>query len=131
MNEGDLAPERRKACRLKVNFTVIYKVKRPLETSMKIGNKEVRALISDLSENGMGIMTELHIPASTILLIQFTLINPKAKADDENRMKSMKIEGEVRYCRFVGDGHRLGILFTQIDRDDKQIISNLVNSGIK
>ena len=113
--------ERRKYKRLDVNFTVIYRVNKPLEVRMMVGNKEVDALMLNLSEGGMCLLTDYNIPIQTILFIKFTLINLNAYRNE--RVKSMQIIAEVRY-NIVTQSHlyRLGVCFTEIDEKDKTAI---------
>ena len=67
--------EKRKSKRLKAEFIVTYKIDKPVEVHMWISDREVDALMLDLSESGMAILTNYDIPASTTLVIKFTLIN--------------------------------------------------------
>jgi len=126
MVEDRLQSERRRHKRLKVNFTVIYRVNKPLEVRMVIGDKEVHALMMDLSEGGMCILTDYNIPTRTNLFIKFVLINLNAYKDE--RVKSMEITGEVRYNLAMQDHlYRIGICFTEIDKKDKVAITNFLN----
>jgi len=119
--------ERRKHERLKVEFTLNYRVDSPLEVRMSIGwDSEVDALMVDLSEGGMAILTSCDIPVSSVLSINFTLINLTA-IEDEERIKTLSITGEVR-SNFTVDktDRRLGIKFTQISQKDKEAIAEFV-----
>ena len=116
-------PERRDTPRVKIDFFVSYKVNRPTEANMWIGNKEVAAQMIDLSEAGMAILTNYQIPASTILSIRFTLMN--LYSDKGERIRTIEIAGEVRYNKLLeGNEYRLGISFTQINEEDKRAIAN-------
>jgi c-di-GMP-binding flagellar brake protein YcgR len=120
--------EKRQHKRLKVNFTVIYRVDKPLEVRMMVGDKEVNALMVDLSEGGMCLLTDYNIPTGTVLLIKFTLINLNAYGD--GRVKSMQITGEVRYNVINPDHtHRLGIYFMEIDKKDQSAIADFLNAS--
>lgn len=120
-------PERRKSKRLRVDFIVVYRVRRPIRLFMVIKNKEVSALMTDLSEGGMAILTDYDIPVSTTLLIKFTLINPPATENERVRM--MEITGEVRYNTYLGNNeHRLGICFTHISKEDRTAIVNFIKT---
>ena len=117
--------ERRKYSRLKVNFLVIYNVRQPVEIIMIVGDKLKTALMSDLSESGMSILTNFDIPVSTILQIKFTLIN--TAVSDDKRIKSMEMSGEVRNNTLNDKRiHRLGILFKHISEKDKKAISDFI-----
>jgi c-di-GMP-binding flagellar brake protein YcgR len=87
--------ERRKFKRLRVNFTVIFQVDRPLVARMTLGwRKEVEALMLDLSEGGMAIVTNYNIPPETILSIKFTLIN--LTLSSARRIRIIEIDEEDR-----------------------------------
>ena len=77
----------------------------------------------------MAFLTNYDIPASTILLIKFTLIN--LYADKRERIRSMEITGEVRNNALAeGNEHRLGVSFTQITKEDKSAIDNFVKMAV-
>ena len=120
--------DRRRHKRLRVNFVVTYRVHRPLEVLIMFGNKEYNAFMLDLSEAGMSLLTECDIPSSTILSIQFTLINFNAAR--EKRAMTMRIAGEVCYNkRAYKKEHRLGISFTEIEEDERQAIASFVTTA--
>jgi c-di-GMP-binding flagellar brake protein YcgR len=119
--------ERRKFKRVKVNFTAIYRIDKPIYVRMMAGNREVDGVLLDLSEGGLCILTALDIPASTILLIKFVLID--AHNFGEKRIAKMDIVGEVRYNILFGKyEHRLGIYFTQISDKDRKTIEDFVET---
>ena len=119
--------ERRRFKRLNVNFTLTYQVDKPLYLRMTIGwGKEIDALMLDLSEEGMAITTSYNIPVTTLLSIQFTLINSD-EADDQKRVRKMNIVGEVKSNLLLADNdYRLGIHFIQIDAQDRMAIADFV-----
>jgi len=118
---------RRRHERLKVEFTLNYRVDTPLEVRMSIGwDSEVDAVMVDLSEGGMAILTNCDIPVGSVLSINFTLINLTA-TEDEERIKTLAITGEVR-SNFMVDKteRRLGIKFVQINQKEKEAIADFV-----
>jgi len=122
-------PDRRRSQRMRVDFIVVYRIRRPIRLFMVIKNKEVSALMADLSEGGMAILTSYDIPISTTLLIKFTLINPPAT--EYERLRMMEIAGEVRYNTYLGNNeHRLGICFTHISKEDRAAIVNFIKTAI-
>jgi len=133
MKEEFSTSERRRFRRARVSLTVIYRVNEPLTTRMLTADKEIKATIVDLSEDGMAIITDYPIAASTILLIRFTLF--KVDKDDVCFYGPVEITGEVRYnIPLDTDLYRLGIHFTQIEERDRQEIASFVrvvmsNSG--
>lgn len=121
--------EKRISPRIKVEFIVTYKVEKPIEVYMWVGKKEVDALILDLSEEGMAILTDRNIPAPSILSMEFTLIN--LYANEGKRVKTMRISGEVRYSILSKkNNYRLGISFMQIVKKDKDAIANFVKMAM-
>lgn len=121
--------EKRKSKRLKAEFIVTYKIDKPVEVHMWISDREVDALMLDLSESGMAILTNYDIPASTTLVIKFTLIN--LYADKDERVTSIKILGEVRYNVLSKESeYRLGISFTQIANEDKHAIAKFIKMAM-
>ena len=127
MNMQYSGPDRRKFNRLKVSFIVIYRVHKPLEVIMIVGNKEINAIMLDLSEGGMALSTNYNIPLATIILIKFTLINPYAIGDE--RICTLEMTGEVRNNVLAGkNDYRLGICFTDITKENRQIIAHFVKT---
>ena len=125
MNNINKDSERRSSPRVKVEFILTYKVDKSTEAQMWIGDREANALMSDLSNNGVAILTDYNIPVSTSLLIKFTLIN--LYADTEERISTIEVTGEVRSNILSKDNeHRLGIAFTNITQEDKLAISKFV-----
>ena len=121
--------ERRKFKRVRVNFTAIFRIDKPIYVRMMAGNHEVDGVLLDLSEGGLCILTTFDIPASTILLIKFVLIDAHSFAD--NRIAKMDVVGEVRYNILFGkQEHRLGIYFTQISDKDRKTIADFVETRI-
>ncbi|MCX5701862.1 MAG: PilZ domain-containing protein [Candidatus Omnitrophica bacterium] len=118
--------ERRKFKRLRVNFTVVYQVDRPLVARMTLGwRKEVEALMLDLSEGGMAIVTNYNIPPETILSLKFTLIN--LTLSSEKRIRIMRMTAQVRYNIPTGKKeHRLGVCFLEIEEEDRLAIVDFV-----
>jgi c-di-GMP-binding flagellar brake protein YcgR len=125
MEDPYTGPDRRKFKRLKVSFIVFYKVDSPLHVRMLIGDREVNAIMLDLSESGMAILTNYKMPESALLSIKFILVNEKTISKE--RVKSMAIKGLVRYSVLAEKrAYRLGIYFTDITEDDREAIANFV-----
>ena len=92
---------------------------------MWIGNKEVSAMMLDLSGLGIAIVTDYDIPIWSVLSIRFTLIN--LHTSKEERVRLMEMTGEVRNNVLLGrNKHRLGISFTHIDKKDQYAIDRFV-----
>jgi len=131
-NQSPSGSEKRTSKRLRANFTLYYQVNKPPTVVMDIGyGREIEALMLDLSDGGMAILTNIDIPVDTVLLIKFTLINRALK--DDNRIIKVDMTGMVCYNRLLeNEEHRLGIQFTRISDHDKKAISEFVSvSAIK
>ena len=125
MGDAYAGSERRRSPRVKAEFIVIYKVNSPMEVRMWIGNKEVSAMMLDLSGLGMAIMTDYNIPIWSVLSIKFTLIN--LYANKEERVRLMEISGEVKNNSLTDKkNYRVGISFTTITKEDQCAIDRFV-----
>ncbi|MCK4917598.1 MAG: PilZ domain-containing protein [Candidatus Omnitrophica bacterium] len=119
--------DRRRSKRVKAEFIVTYKVDRPIELFMRVGGKELNALMLNLSDTGMAVLTKYKIPAFTFVLIKFTLIDLNANGED--RSKSMDVLGEVRHNVLLErDEYQLGISFFQISKKDKNALAAFVDN---
>ncbi len=120
--------ERRAHKRAKVNFTLVYQVDRPFGFRMMIGGRRIDALMLDISEAGMSILTDYDLPVAAELSMNFTLIG--AHPYDQSRSVTMEVKGEVRYNILLKKNERReGILFTKIDDKDKAIIQKFVEKA--
>lgn len=118
--------ERRQYKRVRARFIVTYKVNEPLETALIINRRQISAIMLDLSEAGMALVTGIDIPAHSAMLMNFTLINTAA-LNEEEKLRTMDITGQVCYAlRFSKNEYRLGIRFTHINADDKAAITSFV-----
>lgn len=121
--------EKRQSKRIRVRFIAEYQVDRPIEVRMRIGmGKEVTALMLDMSEGGMALLTEYDLPTGSILALNFTIINQVI--EDQDRVIKITAKGEVRYNMAAGKNeHRLGICFTSISEKDKATVSNFIRAA--
>jgi c-di-GMP-binding flagellar brake protein YcgR len=119
-------PERRKAERVDAAFTLTYSIEKPVTLRIQLGWEDnIDALMLDLSELGMAIVTKHDIPSTTELYMKFIIINFYSEGD--KRIYHMEIVGEVVSNLRRPDGsHRLGIRFTKISDADKQAIRDFV-----
>jgi len=118
---------KRKADRLRVNLSIVYRINKPITLRMMIGNKEIRTTMFDLSGGGLSILTDRNIPAGAMLLMKFTLF--KVETDDVSFYGPMEILGEVRYStHLAGNEYRLGIAFKRISGQDKTEIESFVKT---
>jgi c-di-GMP-binding flagellar brake protein YcgR len=117
--------DRRKFKRVPVSFLVFYKVNYPLEIRIKLGDKEINALATDISEDGMAIITNHEIPLGANITVKFTMTNEKSYTS-QGQYKSITARGELRYSVEEKKSYRLGIKFIGLDADSRSFISNFV-----
>lgn len=127
MNNRNSSEEKRKFKRINVNFIVTYKVNSPLTVRIKYGDQEIDAVALDVSEEGIGVLTNCELPASTLITIKFVMFNDAA-ISVEQRRRALKVNGEVRYCVFLTKekSYRVGVRFIDITSDDRRFINNFV-----
>ncbi|MBU0503428.1 MAG: PilZ domain-containing protein [Candidatus Omnitrophota bacterium] len=117
--------ERRGHKRVPVNFIIRYHIRKPLEVVMLIGNMEVNAVMIDLCESGMSLITDYDIPVGTELSLKFTLVNTYTW-DQSRRNKVIEVLGCVADVIPIGKSNRLGISFTELSKQHAVIIADFV-----
>jgi c-di-GMP-binding flagellar brake protein YcgR len=126
MENGPVGRERRKSERIDVAFTLTYSVEKSYILHISLGLIDnVEAIMVNLSESGMAIITNYDIPKGAQLYIKFNLINMRLSGDD--RWRFMKITGDtVSNVILPDENHRIGIQFNKITDEDKAAIRNFV-----
>ena len=120
--------ERRKFKRVKVNFTLVYSIGVPLSARMTIeNNNAIDALMLDLSQEGMAFLTNSNIAIGTIIMLRFTLIDFSTTNDESVNNIDMAAEVVSNLKVNVGE-YRVGIQFTQINTEDKNIITEFIRN---
>lgn len=111
-----------------MNLCVNYRVIKPFELRMKMGDREIEAVMIDISAGGMALMTDYDIPASTVLHLKFSLF----KIDKANGAavfyKPFEIKGHVRSTMATEKGHRLGICFVRHDAETSQDVREIART---
>ena len=117
---------RRKSERLDTVFTLVYQVEKPLALRIQLGfSDDIDALMLNLSDLGMAIITKHNLPIGTQLHIKFIIIDLCIQGDQ--RCRHIEIDGEAVANIFLpGSGYRIGIRFDRISSADKLAISNFV-----
>ncbi|MFA6357272.1 MAG: PilZ domain-containing protein [Candidatus Omnitrophota bacterium] len=118
--------ERRKSERIDASFTLTYYVEKPYTLCISLGLVgSVEAVMVNLSDSGMAIITDYDIPQGVQLYIKFNLINMRLSGDE--RWRSMKITGDVvSNVLLPNKSHRVGIHFGKILEADSVAIRNFV-----
>jgi ABC-type lipopolysaccharide export system ATPase subunit len=123
MDSGYSGSEKRRFERVNVGFFVVCIVKKPFDVIAQVGNREINAVMRDLTQAGMCILSSYDIPASTLLSIKFILID--TRAFKEGRVRSIQLSGEVRHSTLIQkNDHYLGIQFAHIDEEDKLALAD-------
>lgn len=123
--------DRRRFQRLDLNIIILYRVDGPPAVRMQIGDKEIEATMLNLSEGGIGLITNYNIPLWSLLSIKFTL----SRMDKDGLVKffgPMEIKGEVRSnVSLERNEYRLGISFMELSYQDKHTIADFVKSALR
>ena len=121
---------RRSAERIDAAFTLAYSVEKscPLRISLGLVD-DLDALMINLSDSGVAIITKHELPLGTKLYLKFNVIDLHSTGDD--RRRHMEITGEVISDAILSDGsprisHRIGLRFVNISNEDKIAINNFV-----
>ena len=116
----------RKSERLDTAFTLTYQIEKPLALRVQLGfTDDIDALMLNLSDLGMAIITKHNLPVRIQLYIKFNIIDLRLQGDE--RCRHMEITGEiVSNISLPDSSHRIGIRFDRISDADKFAISNFV-----
>jgi c-di-GMP-binding flagellar brake protein YcgR len=125
MSVSYAGPERRKFKREKAHFTINYRIAQPPEVIMDVGKREIEAVMLDISEGGMALITTCEVPKGTRMNLRWTLIDPRAQTDD--RIRDFRVEAEVRHCvRVREDEFRLGLSFIGFGEGDRRAVGQFI-----
>ncbi len=125
---------RRRSERIDVAFTLVYSVENPYFLRISLGLvDDIDALMQNLSDLGMAIITEQDLPLGTKLYIKFNIIDLRLTGD--KRWGHMEIIGEVTSNVILPGvshriSHRIGICFNNISSEDKIAISGFVKRNM-
>lgn len=119
--------ERRRYKRVKTSIAVMYRKDAPLDVWVSDTQSESQAQMFDLSEGGLGIITNINVPVAEVLRVKFVLTRVKDKA--VNYYGDFALSGQVRYSTLIGENkYRLGIEFIDIEDAARTQIKNFVNA---
>lgn len=119
--------ERRQYKRAPVNFDLLYKVQLPAAVRVQLGKMERPAIAQDISEGGMGLLTNFQIPPDALLKVKFSLADWDHSGKRQTRV--FELDVQVCYCMPVKNAYRLGVSFVNIVLSDRLFISNYVKTG--
>jgi c-di-GMP-binding flagellar brake protein YcgR len=117
---------RRGSVRQEVAFTLAYGIEEPYALRVSSGlTDDLDAVMLDLSDSGVAMITGLDLPRGTQLHIKFNFMN--LFLSGEARSRQMEIRGLVISRKELGNGsYRVGICFNNILEADKEAIRNFV-----
>ena len=117
---------KRKSERLDVAFTAIFQVEKPINLRFQMGwDTDVDALMTNISDLGMSIISRHDLAVGTELHIKFNIVD--FHLTGEERWQHMEAEGTIVYNIPLSDvNHKIGIRFDRISAADKSLISNFV-----
>lgn len=126
MEDSDNNQNRRKFERLDTAFTLSYQVEKPLALRIQLGfHDDIDALMYNLSDTGMAVITKYDLPLGAQLSLKLNIIDLRLQGDE--RCRHMEIGGEtVSNVATADAGHKIGIRFNRISEADKLIISDYV-----
>jgi hypothetical protein len=119
--------EKRKFKRIPVNFDLLYKVQLPTAVSLKMGNIERPAIAQDISEGGLGLLTNFDIPPEALLKVKFSIADRNASG--RKKTQNFELDVQVCYCLRAKNAYRLGVSFLNIVLSDRLFISNYIKTG--
>ena len=118
--------ERRKYRRVKVGLTVVYRKNQAPNVRIRDDKGENDAVMVDIGEGGMAILTTVNVLVGTELLIRFSLFEAVDKKG--GFYGDFELLGKVSSNITVDKGsYRLGIAFFNVDDRIKGDIANFVN----
>lgn len=122
-----MSAERRQFKRVDDLMIVTYRLRAPLEVSVRAGDRDFDAIMLDISEGGLGIDSKFEIPVGSEARLKFTIRNEITPLEHQ-RKRSIEVDGESRYCRpTLERSFRVGILFKGLSDGDRSCIAEYVN----
>ncbi len=91
------------------------------------GHNAIDALMVDLNQEGMAMLTENDIALGTIIILKFTLID--FSEDSGGGTNNMDMLAKVVSNTKINEGeYRIGLHFTQISQDNKVRIAEFIRN---
>ncbi len=125
MSERRDGPEYRVFRRGPSGVVVRYGIKSPPEACQAFGPQERDAVANDISEGGLALFTDCHLPPGAILNLRFRLSSP-TRTLSEDGSRNMALQGEVRHSRLY-EGKitfLVGVKFVRLSEKDRAFIAS-------
>ena len=105
-----------------LDVVLFFRVDKPPEVRLKIGRETRTGHAVDISEVGVSFLVDAEIPKGTEIEISFSLMIQKGKSE------RIAARGVVVYSfpRLPKKTYRIGVLFTDIDDNDRKLIIEYV-----
>ncbi|MGE5279706.1 MAG: PilZ domain-containing protein [Deltaproteobacteria bacterium] len=119
---ADQGSDKRRFPRVALDVVLFFKVDRPPEVRLKIGDVTRTGFAVDISEVGISFLVDAEIPKGSEMEINFSLMIQKGKSE------RIAVKGVVVYCfpRSPKKTYRIGVLFTEVNDHDKALIGEYV-----
>jgi len=126
MEDKRLGPENRKSERIGAAFNLTYSVEKPYALRVSLGVADgIEAIMLDLSELGMAIITKYDLPIGTQLHVKFNIID--LHLTGEERRRHMELPADIVSNVFIPkSSHRIGVRFSRISDEDRRAIRDFV-----
>ena len=123
--------EKRKSPRLECSISVWFKIEEAWYSNSHLDESELHAIAVDISENGIGLLSDYYIPDNTVLNITFVLFKT-ASLGMPKWHEPVHIKGKV-CSAFPAEGNkfRIDICFTKLPAEYKEEINNFLSSVLK
>lgn len=120
-----MSSERRVFTRVPDDFFVMYRVEVPFAVHIQLGSRDLDAFAQDISEGGLGIVTEEAIFANSQILMKFSLLE-----NGKGKPHAFELEGQVQHHRHEPPQkkYRLGVRFLSISEKDRDFIARYIKS---
>ena len=114
--------DKRRFPRVALDVVLFFRVDKPPEVRLKIGRETRTGHAVDISEVGVSFLVDAEIPKGTEIEISFNLMIQKGKSE------RIAARGMVVYSfpRLPKKTYRIGVLFTDIDDNDRKLIIEYV-----
>jgi c-di-GMP-binding flagellar brake protein YcgR len=119
--------EKRKHRRIPVSLSLLYNVKLPIAVRLHTGNIERPAFVQDISEGGLGLLTNSEIPPEALLKVKFSLTNKNEQG--AKKTQNFELDVQVCYCMRVKNAYRVGVSFVNIVMSERLFVSNYIKTG--
>jgi c-di-GMP-binding flagellar brake protein YcgR len=117
---------RRSSFRQDTAFTLNYGIEQPYSLRAKLGLRDdLEALMLDLSETGMAMVTAVELPRGAQLHIKFNFINLFLYGQERTRRMELSAK-VISHAELDNGDYRIGVSFNKISPEDKEAIKDFI-----